>query len=398
MAYQTLDAAFTAFCDAERRTLLGTAALLLADPVAADRLVQSSLAEIYRQFSNPHDARTAAYALVTRPDVTDVKLPWRPPDSRFELFDRFELIDRRPPAVCGVAMMADLAALPTDQRRVIVLEYYAQLPITEIAQIVGLDVATVRTSSEQARAALKGRDARRHDDLRLAEELADAAGNPGSADTDDLAHGRWLRRRRHVRTSALAAAGATLVLLAAAFLPGLINTGLTSTGLINTEQAIPGPSRGQLTSEWRSAMTAAAASHLHPGQANLTGYSFSRNNFDDSDSFWAGSGGALGLELFRKTGGATQVYLQVATSSGFAATCGTLTGSRCQTLQMMDGNRISVTESTTLKAGMEVQYSPDGRQVITVVAHNFSAGEELPLTRSQLIDLAEDPRLRLPGH
>ena len=45
---------------------------------------------------------------------------------------------------------------------------------------------------------------------------------------------------------------------------------------------------------------------------------------------------------------------------------------------------------------MEVQYKPNGDQVITAIARNTSKGRVLDLSTSDLIDLVQDPRLRLP--
>jgi hypothetical protein len=45
---------------------------------------------------------------------------------------------------------------------------------------------------------------------------------------------------------------------------------------------------------------------------------------------------------------------------------------------------------------MEVQYSPAGTEVITVIAHNTQRGKVLEIDRGDLIKLVQDPRLHLP--
>jgi hypothetical protein len=65
-------------------------------------------------------------------------------------------------------------------------------------------------------------------------------------------------------------------------------------------------------------------------------------------------------------------------------------------MRFMDGNVFTLSDSTRLSDGLEVQYSPNGDQVITVVARNRSRGRALDVTRAQLIELVQDPRLRLP--
>ena len=43
-----------------------------------------------------------------------------------------------------------------------------------------------------------------------------------------------------------------------------------------------------------------------------------------------------------------------------------------------------------------MQYNPNGDQVITAIARNTTKGKVLELSTSDLIDLVQDPRLRLP--
>ena len=43
----------------------------------------------------------------------------------------------------------------------------------------------------------------------------------------------------------------------------------------------------------------------------------------------------------------------------------------------MDGNRFLLTDSTVSNGGIEVQYSPSGDEVITVIAHNTQRGQVL---------------------
>ena len=100
--------------------------------------------------------------------------------------------------------------------------------------------------------------------------------------------------------------------------------------------------------------------------------------------------------MFRLKGGATEVYLQVATDDRSAVRCGEITRHRCQSQRFLDGNRFTLTTSTTVEQGMEVQYRPDGKQVVTVAARNTTRGERLKLGRGELLALVQDPRLRLP--
>jgi hypothetical protein len=139
-----------------------------------------------------------------------------------------------------------------------------------------------------------------------------------------------------------------------------------------------------------------AGSYVDPEHRYFSGYTFSYDLLYDSAAFWNGGGGALGLDLFRLREGSTEIYLQIATSEQFAIKCGRLTQRSCDVMRFMDGNVFTLSDSTRLSDGLEVQYSPNGDQVITVVARNRSRGQALDVTRAQLIELVQDPRLRLP--
>ena len=101
------------------------------------------------------------------------------------------------------------------------------------------------------------------------------------------------------------------------------------------------------------------------------------NSRYDTPSFWSGQGGALAFEMFRLDKGATEVYLQVATSRKFAVRCGATTHQQCLSFQSMDGNSYLLTDSTLAGGGIEVQYSPSGEEVITVIARNTQRGQIL---------------------
>ena len=67
--------------------------------------------------------------------------------------------------------------------------------------------------------------------------------------------------------------------------------------------------------------------------------------------------GALAFEMFRLDKGATEVYVQVATSRKFAVRCGATTGQKCMFIRFMDGNSYLMTDSTLADGGIEVQHS-----------------------------------------
>ena len=76
-------------------------------------------------------------------------------------------------------------------------------------------------------------------------------------------------------------------------------------------------------------MAEVATSHLDPQGKYFSGFGYSYDSRYDTPSFWSGQGGALAFEMFRLDKGATEVYLQVATSRKFAVRCGATTHQKC---------------------------------------------------------------------
>ena len=100
--------------------------------------------------------------------------------------------------------------------------------------------------------------------------------------------------------------------------------------------------------------------------------------------------------MFRLDKGATEVYLQVATSRKFAVRCGATTGQQCLSFRFMDGNSYLMTDST-LAPGHRGSVQPQREEVITVIARNTQRGQMLEISRGDLIKLVQDERLHLPS-
>ena len=108
--------------------------------------------------------------------------------------------------------------------------------------------------------------------------------------------------------------------------------------------------------------------------------------------------GALGMEVFRVGGGAPRSTVQIATDRSYAPRCGAATGNACTSIRFMDGNRYVLSDGLDAVDGLEGQYRPEGREVITVVAENRGPrGDGWTITRAQVVRLLQDERLRLPA-
>jgi hypothetical protein len=275
----------------------------------------------------------------------------------------------------------------------------------QIAEVLQRPVGHVPLLVGQARAALADGRPERTNEEALAQELKDAIPYVMREPHDsaaDLAHGRWISRRRLIRRGSAALVAALLIVVVAGV-------------LLPTPRAVPqaGPSmpistlsqgcdpsrascRAKIVFKWRSEMAKVAASYLDPRGDYFSGFGDFYDRRYDTPSFWSGGGGALAFQMFRLDRGATSVYLQLATDREFAVRCGATTHQECLSFQSMDGNTYLMTHSTLADGGIEVQYSPRDDEVITVIARNAQRGQVLQISTGELIRLVQDERLRLP--
>src|ERR687898_559155 len=209
------DEEYAVVVERERPLLQACAYLLTADEERADRLVQLVLARLYERWDDVRRPRVEALRSLVQTSPHDPLLPW-------DTGPRIQLIDGGRPTIAAPEIVPDLQRLPADQRAVIVLERYAELPSVQIAEVCGRTVDEVLVLARLARAALGTDHPERAHDAALAEELREAiplnrrTAYSGAADLD---HGRHLVRRGWLRRG-LAAAGARL-LVRPGWCPGL---------------------------------------------------------------------------------------------------------------------------------------------------------------------------------
>jgi DNA-directed RNA polymerase specialized sigma24 family protein len=397
------DMEYAALVGRERPLIQAMAYLLTGDPVQAERVVQLVFARLYERRHGIRDSRLEAIRTLVQTAHAPVHLPW-------EHFERFELIDEpRPPAAEGI--IADLSVLSYGQRVTVVLECYAGLSTAQIADVLRLPVGDVPSVARRARNMLTAGDPGRTTDEALAEELAAAVPydmRESRGSTDDLAHGRRLARRRWVQRGSVALVAVVLLVLAAVALVPVggypprppVPQAAPPPPITTPPRATCEPSdvtcRAYILFEWRANMVEVASSYLDPTGEYFSGFGFSYNSRYDTPNLWTAQGGALAFEMFRRVEGATEVYLQIATDRKFAIRCGATTRQECMFIRFMDGNSYLMTDSTVADGGIEVQHSPNGDEVITVIARNTKHGRSLDIGSGDLIKLIQDERLRLP--
>jgi DNA-directed RNA polymerase specialized sigma24 family protein len=383
----------------ERPLVQAITYLLTGDPAQAERVVQLVFAQLYAHWPRASQPRLEAIRTAVYAARAPVQLPW-------EHHARFELIDASPPLPVAEAIVGDLGMLSYDQRVAIVLESYVGLTQAEIALVLRRPVGDVLSLAGRARNTLAAGHPERTSDQALARELTEAIpydmrDSHGSA--YDLAHGRRLARRRWIQRGSAALAAVVLIVAAVVLIEPLhppvqqvAPPVPTSVPFRQSCDPSSATCRAQITLKWRSKMVEVARSYVDPTGEYFSGFGYSYNSRYDTPSFWTGQGGALAFEMFRLDKGATEVYLQIASSRKFAVRCGGTTHQQCSQMKFMDGNSFLLSESTVVRNGIEVQYSPSGEEVITVIARNTQRGKVLDISRGDLIKLVQDERLHLP--
>ncbi|MFC4786849.1 SigE family RNA polymerase sigma factor [Nocardioides sp. MAHUQ-72] len=156
MARPLTDDEFTEFVHATWPGLYRTAYLMLGEHQLAEDLVQTSLAKTYASWRKVQDLAAApAYARVVLANTAASwfrRRSWRN-EHPTELLPEQELHHdpSSRPAVVGALRM-----LPPRQRAVVVLRYYDDLSVREVATALGVSEGTVKSQTSDALARLRG--------------------------------------------------------------------------------------------------------------------------------------------------------------------------------------------------------------------------------------------------
>jgi RNA polymerase sigma-70 factor (sigma-E family) len=139
--------------------LLRTAYLLCGDRYLAEDLVQEVLARLHGRWRRLEIEHLDAYV---RAAVVRQFLSWKRRRAGNEVLiaPGRETGTRAGPADAHAerdAVWAELAGLPRQQRAVLVLRYYEDLPDDRIAELIGCAPATVRAHASRALATLRSR-------------------------------------------------------------------------------------------------------------------------------------------------------------------------------------------------------------------------------------------------
>lgn len=150
------DAAFSEFVQARRSHLRRVAYAICGDWHRADDLVQTALVKLYVAWPRLHrDGREEAYVrrIIVRADLDERRRPWRRERSGLDGHDRQA---REPlPVEERSALFEALQALPTMQRKVVLLRHWLGLSVAETAHELGIREGTVKSHTSRGVAALQ---------------------------------------------------------------------------------------------------------------------------------------------------------------------------------------------------------------------------------------------------
>jgi RNA polymerase sigma-70 factor (sigma-E family) len=150
------DAAFSEFLRARRVHLRRIAFAICGDWHQADDLLQTALVKLYVAWPRlERDGREEAYVrtIIVRANIDEHRRPWRREHVGLPEQDRPA---REPlPAEERTALFEALQALPTMQRKVVVLRHWLGLSVAETAQELRIGEGTVKSHSSRGLAALR---------------------------------------------------------------------------------------------------------------------------------------------------------------------------------------------------------------------------------------------------
>ena len=141
------DDAFVAFAHATSSRLLRTAWLTCGDAQLAEDLVQGALAAVYQRWGRLQSGDPAAYARRCIVNAHIDATRRRRHEVVTELVPDRGAVDALPPDTRW--LLTALATLPQRERQCVVLRHYADVPEAEVADLLGVSLGTVKSSTSR---------------------------------------------------------------------------------------------------------------------------------------------------------------------------------------------------------------------------------------------------------
>lgn len=160
-----------AFCRAQHTRLVGVLAYTVGDRFVAEELAQETLIRVCQHWPKVRDmAAPEAWAHRVAQNLATSWVRRRVAERRATRRIQARPVDHViEPTDDVVALRTEIKRLPTRQRTALTLRYFADLPATQVASVMGCTEGTVRALTHQAVTAL-----RRRGELAELQEVTDA--------------------------------------------------------------------------------------------------------------------------------------------------------------------------------------------------------------------------------
>jgi RNA polymerase sigma-70 factor (sigma-E family) len=149
---EDLDAEFVAFVDRRARQHLRAAALLTGDWHTAEDLVQTCLVKLYRAWPRLDpgvDLDAYLRRMLVNTNRSWWRARWRREAPVATVPDRAGDADAQDAHDRAATVRQALRALPARQRAVLVLRFYEDLPVAEVADLLGCSAGAVKTHTHR---------------------------------------------------------------------------------------------------------------------------------------------------------------------------------------------------------------------------------------------------------
>lgn len=156
-----MDEELALFCQAEYRRLVGMLSLYCRDRYLAEELAQDTLIRVINNWSRVRRLGSpSAWAYRVAINLANSYLRRRLAERRAtrRMSSRATTVQHDQDTPTAVAVRAAVAGLPRPQRAVIVLRFFADLPVREVSSLLGYPEGTVKTLTAKALASLRATD------------------------------------------------------------------------------------------------------------------------------------------------------------------------------------------------------------------------------------------------
>jgi RNA polymerase sigma-70 factor (sigma-E family) len=156
---------FRQFVLARMDALRGLAFLTCGNWQVAEDAVAQSLAKLYTRWGKVSVPERYAARMVVRAAIDEVSRPWRREVAASEAFPDVSEPDKADSVAETMRIRAALRQVPPGQRAVLVLRFYEDFSVEEVAEALGRSTGTVKSQTARGLATLRRLLAEHHIEL-----------------------------------------------------------------------------------------------------------------------------------------------------------------------------------------------------------------------------------------